>query len=61
MRDSKRLLTAQLPEIEAALDAERERFVASIAGEDARGGVAGFLRRFGAYPDDSAVSAAGPR
>ncbi|MCM5571147.1 enoyl-CoA hydratase/isomerase family protein [Burkholderiaceae bacterium FT117] len=55
MRESKRLLRgpeAALAGIEAALEEERQRFVAAIGEPAAHQGVAGFLRSFGGYPDD---------
>jgi len=56
MRETKRLLAGAgadgLAAIEAALEAERQRFVAAIGEPAAREGVAGFLRRFSAYPDE---------
>ena len=45
MQSSKRLLAAELAEVETALEAERQRFVASIAGDQARAGVEAFLGR----------------
>jgi 2-(1,2-epoxy-1,2-dihydrophenyl)acetyl-CoA isomerase len=54
MRAAKRLLgpEAALADIEHALEAERQRFVAAIGEPAARAGVADFLDRFGGYPDE---------
>lgn len=51
MREGKRLLAGDLDAVERALEAERQRFVASIGGAEAREGVARFLRAFASYPD----------
>lgn len=50
MREGKRLLVGDLDAIERALEAERERFVATVGGVDARDGVARFLRSCASYP-----------
>ena len=57
MRAAKRLLGPEsaLAGIEAALEAERQRFVAAVVEPAARDGVADFLRRFTGYPDEQAV------
>lgn len=51
MREGKRLLAGDLDVVEQALEAERERFVATVGGADAREGVARFLRFRASYPD----------
>ncbi|HEY0877192.1 MAG TPA: enoyl-CoA hydratase/isomerase family protein [Zeimonas sp.] len=51
MREGKRLLAGDLDSTERALEAERERFVATVGGFDARDGVARFLRSCTSYPD----------
>jgi len=51
MREGKRLLAGDLDAVEQALEAERECFVATIGGADAREGVARFLRFRGTYTD----------
>lgn len=62
MRAAKRLLgpDTALAGIEAALEAERQRFVAAIVEPAARAGVADFLRRFTGYPDPHAPAIAEP-
>ncbi len=62
MRAAKRLLAPDtaLAGIEAALEAERQRFVAAIVEPAARAGVADFLRRFTGYPDPHAPAIAEP-
>lgn len=62
MRAAKRLLVPDtaLAGIEAALEAERQRFVAAIVEPAARAGVADFLRRFTGYPDPHAPAIAEP-
>ncbi|TXL64849.1 enoyl-CoA hydratase/isomerase family protein [Zeimonas arvi] len=62
MRAAKRLLAPDtaLAGIEAALEAERQRFVAAIVEPAARAGVADFLRRFTGYPDPHAPAVAEP-
>lgn len=57
MRAAKRLLGPEiaLAGVEAALEAERQRFVAAIVEPAARDGVADFLRRFTGYPDEHAA------
>ena len=58
MREGKRLLAGDLDGVERALEAERQRFVASIGSAEARNGVARFLRDFSAYPDEGAAGRA---
>jgi 2-(1,2-epoxy-1,2-dihydrophenyl)acetyl-CoA isomerase len=61
MQAAKRLLGAAggaLAEVEAALEAERQRFVATIGDPAAREGVAAFLRDFTTYPDEAAGATA---
>ena len=53
MREGKRLLAGDLEAIERALEAERQRFVATIGAAEAREGVARFLHAFTGYPDES--------
>ncbi len=50
MREGKRLLAGDLDAIERALEAERERFVATVGGVEARDGVARFLHSCSSYP-----------
>ncbi len=50
MREGKRLLAGDLAAIERALDAERERFVATVGGAEARDAVTRFLGSFASYP-----------
>jgi len=57
MREGKRLLAGDLAAIERALEAERQRFVATIGGAEARDGVARFLRSFTGYPDEGSAQA----
>jgi uncharacterized protein YprB with RNaseH-like and TPR domain len=52
MREGKRLLAGDLDAVERALEAERQQFVATIGGADAREGVVRFLRTFTGYPDE---------
>lgn len=49
--EGKRLLAGDLDTIEQALEAERERFVATVGGADAREGLARFLDSCASYPD----------
>ena len=53
MREGKRLLAGDVDAVERALEAERQRFVATIGGAEARDGVARFLRTFTNYPDEA--------
>ncbi|MCD6680572.1 MAG: enoyl-CoA hydratase/isomerase family protein [Burkholderiaceae bacterium] len=48
--EGKRLLAGDLDAIEQALEAERERFVATVSGADAREGLARFLDSCASYP-----------
>jgi len=50
MREGKRLLAGDLAAIERALEAERERFVATVGAAEARDGVARYLRSCASYP-----------
>lgn len=54
MRNAKRLLVGDLGEIEAALEAERLRFIDAIGTADARDALGRFLADDAAYPDDGA-------
>ena len=49
--EGKRLLAGDLDAVEQALEAERERFVATVGGADAREGLARFLDSCASYPD----------
>jgi len=51
MREGKRLLAGDLDAVERALEAERERFVATVVGSEARDAVASFLRSGAPYPE----------
>jgi 2-(1,2-epoxy-1,2-dihydrophenyl)acetyl-CoA isomerase len=54
MRNAKRLLWGDLAPVEAALEAERARFIETIGSADARAGVQRFLRDFSGYPGEDA-------
>ncbi len=56
MRAAKRLLGAGRTALAQALEAEREEFVALIAADEARQGVAAFLESFAGYPRGDAYS-----
>ncbi|MCO5099356.1 MAG: enoyl-CoA hydratase/isomerase family protein [Burkholderiaceae bacterium] len=50
MREGKRLLAGDLAAVERGLEAERERFVATVGAAEARDGVARYLRSCPTYP-----------